>query len=268
MPSSVVEEALVRAWSPLHALGVKLPEQVSELLGGDSELESDIAMGAVLSLYWVVAMAVLRPKAERPAAWLLTAFSALTCSAAFFVSWLHLVELPDFPVGVPDVVLLDTPFSRFTARYFRVTLAMDLLLGFVFYRNQLDPLTSWFHHTAYFALLTWAIRSRVTHCFTLFLVEEIPTFFLALGSIDKRLRYDFVFGGTFFTLRIIYHSVHFYAIFWLWSRSDWRDPLHFDVIRGNMILTMFLHLHWFSGWVRQQVRLRKKAAAVVAAKQA
>ena len=94
--------------------------------------------------------------------------------------------------------------------------------------------------------MNWAISNRFTLLFSLFLVEEFPTFLLGLGSINKDLRTDYGFGGTFFVLRILYHSIHFYTIFFLWS----RDPEgKMDVIRFNMVLTMSLHLYWFSGWV-------------------
>eukprot|EP00873_Tetraselmis_striata_P037917 jgi/Tetstr1/458181/TSEL_044672.t1 len=255
--------AAVSAWSPLRAAGLSLPGPLAERL--DTELQTDLAAAAGLTLFYFLAVGVLRPASDRPRAWLITAFSTLTCAACFFVAWLVLDELPALPIHDPAVVLMDTPFSRFASRYFRVTLVVDLLLGVLFYRKQMDPLTTYFHHTAYFALLTWAINARVTLCFMLFLVEEIPTFLLALGSIDRRLRHDLLFGGSWLVLRIVYHSVPFYTVFWLWNRAGFEDPVMLDVIRGNLALTMALHLHWFSGWIRQQLRLRRKAAAAVAA---
>lgn len=253
----------VTAWSPLESLGVSLPTLLADWLGSDKELHTDVALAAGLAVYFLLALGVVRPKTEKSRAWLLTAFSALTCSAAFLFGWLYLAEFPELPVEDHRLILLDTNFSRFASRYFRVTLIMDILMGLLFYREHLDPLTSWFHHTAYFMLLTWAINSRVTLCFLMFLVEEIPTFLLALGSINKSLRHDMLFGSTFFALRIAYHSIHFYTVFWLWNAAKFADPTVLHVIRGNMVLTMTLHVHWFRGWVRQQLRIRRNTAAAM-----
>mmetsp|Transcript_73 Transcript_73/g.219 ORF Transcript_73/g.219 Transcript_73/m.219 type:complete len:256 (-) Transcript_73:3634-4401(-) len=238
----------VLAWSPL-AEWVGWDKGGTYL--GDAELETDMLLLAVLVVYYFTVVAVCGLRTTKQKAWVLTSISASSCFLLFFVNVWQCGFSLDSTAIEKSQVLMDTPFSRFTSRYFRVTLLTDLGMGVLFYPDQLDLLTSWFHHLAYFCLMNWAITKHVTFAFSLFLVEELPTFLLALGSINKRLRTDYGFGLSFFILRILYHSVHFYTIFITWSRDT--DGL-MDVIRFNMLLTMALHLYWFKGWVGQQMR--------------
>eukprot|EP00191_Tetraselmis_sp_GSL018_P007860 CAMPEP_0177600150 /NCGR_PEP_ID=MMETSP0419_2-20121207/13442_1 /TAXON_ID=582737 /ORGANISM="Tetraselmis sp., Strain GSL018" /LENGTH=179 /DNA_ID=CAMNT_0019093069 /DNA_START=40 /DNA_END=576 /DNA_ORIENTATION=- len=167
----------VEAWTPLQWFRMKPGQYL-----GDPELETDTVLTLALVTYFLVVVFVFRVKTEKQKAWILTALSA-SSSFVFFFFNMYFAGVQNLPVDVS--ILKDTPFSRFSSRYFRVTLLVDLLLGVVFYPNQLNLLTSWFHHLAYFFLMNWAIKEQVTLCFSLFLVEELPTFLLALGSISK-----------------------------------------------------------------------------------
>ena len=76
--------------------------------------------------------------------------------------------------------------------------------------------------------------------FCIMLIEEIPTFLLALGSVISRLRTDLGFGVTFFVFRVAYHAyVTSYAIA---SRVS-------GAVIGLYLLTLALHLNWFYAWV-------------------
>lgn len=243
------EVAFVKAWSPLEWAGFSTGGRYL----GDTERETDAVLAAALLIYYAVTVIAFGLKSTKQKAWVLTTCSASTCTALFFVN-VYLGDITQLPV--PVEILRDTPFSRFLSRYFRLTLLMDLGLGVVFYRDQLNLLTSWIHHIAYFILMNFCIGHRVTLAFVIFLVEELPTFLLGLGSINKDLRSDYGFGFSFFTLRILYHAIHLYTVLFLWPRDT--DGV-VDVVRGNVILTMVLHMYWFWGWVRQQMRKWKKA---------
>jgi len=145
--------------------------------------------------------------------------------------------------------------SRYVTVWFRIVCVLDILLGLVFYSEHLHPLTSWFHHFAYFLLCNWLVDIGEGYCvfFTICCLEELPTFILALGSIWKSLRSDFWFGITFFILRICLHTYLTFQAFT--SASD--DP-RMNIVKFNFGLTMSLHAHWFYSYVNQQIRLYKE----------
>ena len=75
--------------------------------------------------------------------------------------------------------------------------------------------------------------------FTLCMIEEIPTFLLALGSIFPSCRTDIGFGITFFIFRVLYHG---YVLCF---------QIYFGVHMFAVTITFFsmlLHVFWFYGW--------------------
>jgi hypothetical protein len=126
----------------------------------------------------------------------------------------------------------------------------DIFFGLIFYRRQLDPLTAYVHHVVYIWLLIAAITgnggfatiepfaSGIVYMF----VEEVPTFLLALGSLFPACRTDVGFGVTFFLLRLVYHS--YMLLYSMTMDVDRIVPFMFS-------LTLALHVHWFSVWMRK-----------------
>lgn len=76
--------------------------------------------------------------------------------------------------------------------------------------------------------------------FVFMLIEEIPTFILALGSAFSVFRSDLGFGISFFLLRICYHT--YFLVYGLISGVDF-------VVTFLFILTLTMHLNWFYTWV-------------------
>jgi hypothetical protein len=131
--------------------------------------------------------------------------------------------------------------------WFAVANTFDLVFGLVFYRERLGFLTTYIHHPAFvWASITFvsgnAFLFKATPSpggFALCMLEEIPTFLLALGSVYPRYRTDIGFGVTFFLLRICFHGYVFaYAVY---------SQIHIFPIT-ILFLSSILHILWFGNW--------------------
>lgn len=153
-------------------------------------------------------------------------------------------------------------FGVLCCLWFGLANITDLAFGVMFYREQLQFLTAYFHHSVfiwmmyasttgnpYFGLIDGKITIfATTFCFMI--VEEIPTFILALGSVFPKFRSDIGFGFTFFILRICYHFYFF--IYALYSGVD-------TLVLSLYLLTLTMHLNWFYSWVIKYGSGNKKA---------
>jgi hypothetical protein len=177
--------------------------------------------------------------------WLITVISSttLTVSSTFFI-----YDLIQNPFDLTRFSTSNT-FSVILSSFFFTTLIWDLVLGVIFYPKYVDPITGWVHHIAYiFALL---IITKLGFCkyYALMCPMEAPTVLLALGSINKKLRKDWLFGGVFFVTRIAYHL--YSIVSWYVITGDWRPV--------SIILAFFpMHVIWFRGFILQQIRIAKK----------
>jgi hypothetical protein len=136
----------------------------------------------------------------------------------------------------------------------------DMVFGSIFYFKQLQFLTTWIHHPVFI----WIMYSSTTgdasfrrvdpyaSFFGMMLVEEIPTFLLALGTVFPSCRTDVGFGATFFLLRIGYHLYFMAAAFY--AGVDL-------VVKCLLILTLLLHTFWFMSWLKSFSRYRAKNAS-------
>lgn len=134
--------------------------------------------------------------------------------------------------------------------WFAVANIFDLLFGVLFYREQLSLLTTYFHHP----LFAWASMAFLTgnaiflKCrptpggFALTMIEEIPTFLLALGNVFPKCRTDLGFGLTFFVFRVIYHGYLFIHV-----TAVNTGAYHSCIV----LLTLSIHIHWFLTWARK-----------------
>lgn len=134
--------------------------------------------------------------------------------------------------------------------WFAMANAFDLALGFAYYRKYLDPLTAYVHHPVFIWIMSMAATGngwfftteQFGPGFALMLIEELPTFLLALGYVFSQFRTDIGFGVTFFSLRIVYHIYMF--LFAIWSGAS-------ATVLFLYSLTTTLHVYWFSSWFRK-----------------
>jgi hypothetical protein len=138
--------------------------------------------------------------------------------------------------------------STITCLMFFCVNLLDLLLGLIFYRSCLGLMTTYVHHTLYMWLMVFLLTGNgfftstptpFSMAFIWCLIEELPTFLLALGSVFPSYRADLSFGVSFFFLRLLYHCY----LFLLMVRLQTYTPILF--LYG---LTFVMHLEWFRAW--------------------
>ncbi|KAJ3324779.1 hypothetical protein HDV06_006087 [Boothiomyces sp. JEL0866] len=146
--------------------------------------------------------------------------------------------------------MINSPLAVTVSAYFISYLIADMLLGYYCYPDQMDPVTGWAHHTIYLFLIPLIIHYKVPGAFLVAAVMELPTLILAVGYLNPLLRSENLFGLTFFITRLMFHVYFAYYL-----RLSWPDKYAFQVIST---ITMPLHIHWFSKWVKRQIKLGKR----------
>ncbi|KAG2176365.1 hypothetical protein INT43_005599 [Umbelopsis isabellina] len=157
-----------------------------------------------------------------------------------------------------QVIVAERWWTVMLTSFFATFLFLDLSVGFIFYRKKIDLLTGWIHHTTYLITMAWIIKNRMATVFVLMCLLEAPTFILALGSINSKLRRDYVFAFFFVSTRILFHAYMIYATYACSSLK----------LAPTVVLSVFfpLHCYWFSGFISQQKRLYYERKAAKATK--
>lgn len=138
--------------------------------------------------------------------------------------------------------------------WFAMFNVFDISFGCMYCFECLDPLTAWVHHPVF----TWICYVGITgdgilyqgkpfpSSFMVVCMEEFPTWHLAAGAMFPSLRNDWVFGGSFFLLRVCFHLYHAVLCF----LND-PSPAWYSVTTPKMIFlfSMLMHLVWFRAWV-------------------
>lgn len=118
------------------------------------------------------------------------------------------------------------------------------------------------HHTVYITLITLlVIPHSFASLFNMCCILELPTFILALGSLNKNFRNDYLFASVFFATRIclhIYIAVSYARQALSPAGGSWAP---------SMVLTVIFPMHamWMKDCVRGILRRRKQAKAKLAA---
>ena len=193
---------------------------------------------------------------EKKLAWII---SLLNSFVMMIVGVIYLVaKAPEFPnlftYGVADnIEVFHSPTTNFTALtclWFAVANIFDLIFGFFYYRKYLDILTAYIHHSVFIWLcfagstgngILMTVRP-FSSSFLLCLIEEFPTFLLALGSVFPTCRTNYGFGISFFLLRIIYHAYFLTYAFYAGAEMP---------VLVLFLLTSILHINWFQNWLRK-----------------
>jgi len=191
-------------------------------------------------------------KDERKLAWVMSAFSSgfMTVMGVIYLYVKHadFVRLIHFQQGGWSIYHGVSNVGALICLWFGMANVIDLLFGLLFYRKQLGLITAYIHHTVFIWMMVAASTGnggfltvhQFTPAFCSMLIEELPTFLLALGSINSSFRTDLGFGLTFFLLRIVYHGYFF--VYAYYSKCD-------SVVIALFTLTMAMHVNWFYAWV-------------------
>jgi hypothetical protein len=156
-----------------------------------------------------------------------------------------------------DVFYVVAPIEIYICIFFGLACFYDLLFGIVFYPAFVQSLTGYFHHSLFIWMMILSCTGNggflnarpFASAFVYMLIEELPTFILALGSIVPSLRTDIGFGVTFFMLRICYHS---YIVSFAFLKGF--------QIQGMILyyITLVMHINWFYGWCKVYFKPQKK----------
>ncbi|KAJ1667957.1 hypothetical protein IW140_002391 [Coemansia sp. RSA 1813] len=148
-------------------------------------------------------------------------------------------------------IIYSDPFSLVLLGFFCSYLVWDLILGHMYYRSTINLVTGYIHHTLFICMSVFAAKQGVSAIFCLLFYNELPTILLALGNLRKEWRCDKLFAITFFSTRIALHAMLIMEFF---QHSELR------FLWKLMFLVMPMHLYWFYGAMRGQMRRRKLRA--------
>jgi len=236
----------------IHVLGLT-PGKGSELLAGLA-----VGITAYCGFYTCASRYVKESKGR---AWVLTCLTATLSTTAGAVVGLDALKNYWEPGDVGALVLpklnvefwvTETPLSKFLCLNFLSFLVSDVVMGVLFYAKHFHLLEGWVHHGVYIAILIKWYLSGLSPVFAFFSVEELPTLLLGLGTIDPRLRTDMGFGAAFFLTRLLWHIVGVYNACIAPKGHGARGQAWFGVV------SLLLHLHWFSQWVSKYLIGGKK----------
>jgi len=196
---------------------------------------------------FAIGAAIIPPTDRRRRAWVLTLLSSLGMATAGTFDAIHCLRVGLHAVTLEDGMAVHHGLNVIVSVFFAVSLTSDLVIGMLFYREHLHPLTGWVHHIAYDIIVVLFLRTGTPHVLITFMVEEIPTVILALGHLVPALRSDRLFGITYLLLRIGYHAVLFVQAVHI--RMTWLSIV---------VLTFVMHVYWFIEWVRSELRRRRQ----------
>lgn len=180
--------------------------------------------------------------------WILTTISSAAMSLSSLPLFFHYVS------SRGDLrEIKSTPWTENTGRFFQAYLVADLLMGMMYYRSKVNLLTGWFHHTVYIFIVEYSCRMGWSHLFALCAVMEVPTFVLAIASLNSRFRSDVIFALSFFATRIVLH------IFLCASMVASRHSVTNDSFGPGVIMACIFPLHafWFYGCLKGFVKRAK-----------
>ncbi|ORX55734.1 hypothetical protein DM01DRAFT_1335127 [Hesseltinella vesiculosa] len=178
---------------------------------------------------------------EKQRSWILTLVTSLVCSIVSLPSMVRFC-LSGFDMywlyqnGPKDIALVC---------FFQTYLILDLYLGYHYYRARISWLTGWAHHCFYLGFLTYLLAYRQSSFFVVAAILEVPTFILALGSVNPAWRSDRLFGLTFFALRLVFHACMIRVL---------KHHHHNRTIWYVALLVLPMHIYWFYGIVLTNVR--------------
>ncbi|KAK3822641.1 MAG: hypothetical protein J3Q66DRAFT_437125 [Benniella sp.] len=149
---------------------------------------------------------------------------------------------------------LDSWMSQVTVIFFAGYLILDMVCGFLHYRERVSLLAGWFHHSMYTGICYYTLVNGESHTFASFMIIEVPTFLLGLGFIHKSLRSDRLFGATFVLFRILWD-------FALTHEVIMNQPETQTFTKVILIFKSVMNFKFFIDWVKQQIRLWKQPVA-------
>ncbi|KAF9135109.1 hypothetical protein BGW39_004741 [Mortierella sp. 14UC] len=153
----------------------------------------------------------------------------------------------------------ESVFSAIAVGYFVGYAAADLILGYIHYRDQVDPFSGWVHHVVYI-LLAW--RLAIANNLSIFAIcggpLEVSSIFLASGNMFPHLKSAW-FPLTFILSRIIGHLLILQEIMFNYPTPSVTAGL----FAGAWVMHAFWIYKYFAGVQRRARRAKKAASATL-----
>jgi hypothetical protein len=155
-------------------------------------------------------------------------------------------------VGLKSLLISVNDYSVLCCIWFAVMNMYDLLFGILFYYKYLGVFTAFIHHPFYVWVMISSISGNIGFIkiapfstgLLFFLIEEIPTFIMSLGTFFPRFKTHLGYGVSFFLLRVCYHTYLVYLVFLF------KDQLEVEVAHVLFpVMPLVMHLVWFKEWV-------------------
>ena len=128
--------------------------------------------------------------------------------------------------------------------FYILYMILDLGIGFIFYRNEMDLMTGWLHHIYYIMFFVHVLRKDIAFMTNLIFLEEIPTLIMSIGKVIPYLRNDLLFGLSFLFTRIVYHSYLIYKVLKCNICYYLSVPL---------LIALGMHFYWFYKWCNNYI---------------
>ncbi|KAF9970590.1 hypothetical protein BGZ73_006694 [Actinomortierella ambigua] len=139
------------------------------------------------------------------------------------------------------------------AANFQAFLVLDLVFGVIYYREQMGPFSTWFHHIVYYFIVVHMKSRGLLDVFcALGTPIELSSVFLSWGymfphqrNFANQLGYvtSFVCNRLFY-VAIMWHEVYF--------------NLEDKSVRYLYTLTLLFHIYWFGAYIQNQRRYGRK----------
>ncbi|WRT67320.1 uncharacterized protein IL334_004290 [Kwoniella shivajii] len=154
-------------------------------------------------------------------------------------------------------------WTRFAVVFFATYLFADvslsfLTIGYVKYPSQVGLLTGWIHHTVYIGMMIYLLNSIQAPTFLVGSIMELPTLDLALSNLFPSIRSDLRFLSTFFTLRIVLHSIILFQCAMPSTRAYMGGSFVPVILLSPALL---MHLSWFRGGVIGYMKRNSKSSS-------
>ena len=162
----------------------------------------------------------------------------LTCMGIYF-NYLFMLSNWNVIEYINSLDYMSKYIANMGVYSFTAYLIMDCYIGTQDYPKYMYTLSGYTHHIVYIFINGLVLYKDIAPLYMLYMVSEIPTFLLALGSYNNGYRSDDLFGLTFLMTRIWYHMFLTYVL------------ISFDNILILGIPVLSLHIYWFKNWLKK-----------------
>ncbi|KAG0049996.1 hypothetical protein BGZ83_005203 [Gryganskiella cystojenkinii] len=148
----------------------------------------------------------------------------------------------------------DSWIGQLVTIFFGMYLVADILCGLLHYKKHVSLLAGWIHHTAYVCIAYYTVVvAKEGHTYAAYLIIEIPTVVIGFGYLHKPLRNDMLFGASYIAFRLIFDFLQTQE--YITARPEMSTS-----IKVIILMKFLLNAKFFSDWINQQIRLRKRNA--------